>query len=212
MHQTKNEEFFHKFEKRVVKGLLGSCYQALQDCALPETKSVNPTSKGITLFLGDHETGADEEAIEISARVHKVTSKAASVTLKKFIKRTAAKDRDGDATMNGEGARSSYGVVERETKYFVKPQPPPKEEKTGTQTQTQTQQEEEQAEEKPTIQVDPDDLVKGYKYGATWVLVEDEFEKLPTKMGIEVCSTKPSTTPAVLTETRRLSDSCTQEM
>lgn len=184
--------FYHELESQVVKGLLGSCYQALEDCALPEVKSVKPTAKNITFIIGDNEVQS-EEAIEISARVHKVTSKASSVTLKKFIKRegTTAKDVDGDATMDTHagddsgGTGVTFAAVERETKYIVKPLPE-KDPKTETQTQTQTQTDAQEDEEKPGIQVDAEDLVKGYKYGATWVLVEDDFEKLPTKMGIEV--------------------------
>ncbi|KAG8984122.1 ATP-dependent DNA helicase II subunit 2 [Tulasnella sp. JGI-2019a] len=200
--KRKNEAFFHDLESRVVEGLLGSCYQALEDCALPDVKSVKPTAKGITFLIGDSEV-QPEEAIEISARVHKVTSKASSITLKKFIRRdgkdTNAKDDDGDATMStdagdagkesgdGDGAEIMYSVVERETKYVVKPPPPEKDKKDQTDSQAQTQEDlAEEEEEKPGIQVDADDLVKGYKYGATWVLVDDGFEKLPIKMGIEV--------------------------
>ncbi|KAG8851859.1 ATP-dependent DNA helicase II subunit 2 [Tulasnella sp. 330] len=191
--KRKNEVFYRELESQVVQGLLGSCYQALEDCALPEVKPIKPTAKNITFIIGDHEVQSDE-AIEISARVHKVTSKASAVTLKKFIKREATNtnDVDGDATMktyaddNGGGTGTTFAAVERETKYIVKPQPE-KDTKTETQTQTQTQEELAQEEEEiPGIQVEAEDLVKGYKYGATWVLVEDGFERLPTKMGIEV--------------------------
>jgi ATP-dependent DNA helicase 2 subunit 2 len=36
-------------------------------------------------------------------------------------------------------------------------------------------------------------LAKSYKYGATWVDVEGEFEKLDTKKGIDICAFFPST-------------------
>ncbi|KAG8876714.1 ATP-dependent DNA helicase II subunit 2 [Tulasnella sp. 332] len=191
--KRRNEMFYRELESQIVHGRLGSCYLALEDCALPEVKFIKPPAKNITFTIGDHEFKLGE-AIEISARVHKVTVEASPMTLKKFIKResTTCNDVHGDTTVesragdDGGSTRTTLVAVDREKKYLVKSQP---EMGTETETKTQTQVQEELAQEdekKSGMQVHADDLVKGHKYGATWVIMEDGFEKLPTKLGIEV--------------------------
>ncbi|KAG8902590.1 ATP-dependent DNA helicase II subunit 2 [Tulasnella sp. 403] len=190
IQQRKNEKFYRRIEAELDKGLLGSCYKALEDCALPEVKPVSPAGKGIMLYLGDQEARS-EEAIEISAKVHKVTAKASVVSLKKYIKRggrPGERDLDGDIqmgdlTVTGAAVKAAvYAAVDRETKYFTKP-PPPSKEKAAEEEEEEEVEETERSVGEP---VSSDDLVRGYKYGATWVLVEEEFERLPTKPGIEV--------------------------
>ncbi|KAG8930670.1 hypothetical protein FRC01_002411, partial [Tulasnella sp. 417] len=50
--KTENEEFLQQFGSQIEKCLIGSCYQALEDCALPDIKSVKPAAKHIILRLG----------------------------------------------------------------------------------------------------------------------------------------------------------------
>ncbi|KIO24865.1 hypothetical protein M407DRAFT_211773 [Tulasnella calospora MUT 4182] len=189
--KTQNEEFYQQLGSQIEKCLIGSCYQALEDCALPDIKTVKPAAKHIILRLGYHypdqvddeaDDGEAEKGIEISARVHKVSSKASPVSLKRFIKR-------GDDVMDDAEERKPdvggavYAPVERETRYHLRPPAQEKKEEDD-----EVKLEDGDAEnEVPTLGdlVDAEDLVKGYKYGATWVLVDEEFDKLPTKAGIE---------------------------
>lgn len=197
--KAKNEKFFHLFGSKLPddKFLLGSCYQALQDCALPDIKNVNPAAKRLILRLGHHYPESVEEAhddatergIEVSVRVHKVTSKASPVSLKRFVRRGAGAggaggetDDEDEQMADGEG---KYAPVERETRYHLKPEKKEEVEKVKEEEGEEQEQEHEQVALGDLV--DPEDLVKGYKYGATWVLVDEEFERLPTKAGIEVC-------------------------
>ncbi|KAG9039153.1 ATP-dependent DNA helicase II subunit 2, partial [Tulasnella sp. UAMH 9824] len=203
--KAQNEEFYQQLGSQIEKCLIGSCYQALEDCALPDIKMVKPAAKHIILRLGYHypdqveddDDGEAEKGIEISARVHKVSSKASPVSLKRFIKRGVARDGAGgkstqqddedeemdDAEDTKPDVGAVYAPVERETRYHLRPPAPEKKEEDD-----EVKLEDADAEhEVPTLGdlVDAEDLVKGFKYGATWVLVDEEFDKLPTKAGIE---------------------------
>ncbi|KAG9011776.1 ATP-dependent DNA helicase II subunit 2, partial [Tulasnella sp. 427] len=184
--KRENEDFFKRFGSQIEKFLIGSCYQALEDCALPDIKLVKPAAKHVILRLGYHypdrveEDGDDdaeaEKGVEISARVHKVTSKASPVSLKRFIKRIGGgggetatlRDEDEDDEMaDGEkpGGGGVYAPVERETKYHLRP---PAQEKKDDDDVKAEEGEDEEEHHPLGDAVDAEDLVKGYKYGATW--------------------------------------------
>ncbi|KAG8971417.1 ATP-dependent DNA helicase II subunit 2 [Tulasnella sp. 425] len=208
--KAENEQFYNLMGAQIEKCLIGSCYQALEDCALPDIKIVKPAAKHIILRLGYHypdhveddddgDDGEAEKGIEISARVHKVTSKASPVSLKRFIKRGGGRDGGGgkstqqdededdvmeDAEETKPDVGAMYAPVERETRYHLRPPAPEKKEDEDVKLEDVDADAE---HEVPTLgdMVEAEDLVKGYKYGATWVLIDEEFDKLPTKAGIE---------------------------
>jgi ATP-dependent DNA helicase 2 subunit 2 len=139
------------------------------------------------LRLGDTEARGDQ-AIEIQVKTCKAAMRARPTSMKKFAKRE--KDLSSADAMDWEEAdeevealrREEYAPLDRRTEYVVEKS---EEEESGKADGMDVDETDKAKEEH--AKVDPDDLVKAYKYGATWVPVEEgDFEKLPSKQGIEI--------------------------
>ncbi|KAG8959142.1 ATP-dependent DNA helicase II subunit 2 [Tulasnella sp. 419] len=182
--KSENEKFYHQLSESLDNCLIGSCAQALQDCAYPDVKTVKPAVRSTIFRIGDTEV-LHEEAIEFSAVVVKVTAKAYSVGLKRFAKREGSRrDHDGDHVMDeGPKRPPTYAPLERRTEHFVKLQ-------NSAQEEPVKQELDEDDDEDPQKQrgehVDQEDLVPAYRYGSSYVPIQGGFDKFPTKVGIEV--------------------------
>lgn len=177
-----NENFFHEFMSRVKEenGLIGNAVLALQECAKPELKGTNSVLMGTTLRLGDVDTRADE-AIELPVKMSKRTAIERPPTMKKFAKRTASGD-DGFADEEDE-AKDTFVQLSMETEYLVKrPE--------GTEGEDEDKEKDE--DEDSTGKVDKEQLIRGFKYGASYATCPDgQFDRLSTRKGIDVCGFFP---------------------
>lgn len=122
------------------------------------------------LRIGDVETRSDE-AIELHVKTSKATAIARPPSMKKFAKRRAQpEDMETDE-------EKEYVMLDRRTQYYI----------------DRSKGEEAEVKEKAaTIEEEPvekEDLVRGYKYGASFVPVdeEDQFERLEPNPGIDIC-------------------------
>lgn len=133
---------------------------------------------GNVLRLGDVENHPDQ-AIEIIVKTSKCTALQRPKSWKKFA--LISKDDDDDILMrddDDEVPKAHYGEVVVETEYLYAP---PKETEDG-------EEEDEDAKRSRATVIDKEDLVRGFKYGASFVpCAEGNFPKLETKKGIDFC-------------------------
>ena len=164
-------------------GQLGTCAYVLQECARPDIKVVKSTLVSSVLKIGDTEEYPDE-SVEISVRTSKATMQAKAPTMKKFTQREPDEEHPE--------AETSFALVGRRTEYYI--------DKGATVHNVKTEDaEEEETEEAPTtskipaVQVEKESLVKGFKYGSTYVLCPDgQFERMATTKGLEFCGFFPA--------------------
>ncbi|KDQ17714.1 hypothetical protein BOTBODRAFT_155793 [Botryobasidium botryosum FD-172 SS1] len=172
-----NEKFFrNEFVPSLNRGIIGTCAAALQDCNLPEPKFTKSVLMQTVLRIGDTE-GRPEDSIEISVKTSKCTALVRPVSLKKFGRREGIQadvETEGGMTMVNANA---VVPLTRRTEYLIE-----RGEEGGDEDG-----DEDEEKEKIYEKVEKEQLVKAFKYGATWVpSEEDAWEKLHTVKGIDV--------------------------
>lgn len=184
-------------------GVIGTCALALRETALPDIKQVRSTLMANVLRLGDVDTRGDE-AIELFIKTSKCTSLARPKGWKKFgLRETSADDMDVGGDDEVADARAAYAQLRMRTEYYA-------DRKTGENDEVgdvSMKKEEdddknlldmaEDEPEEPNVEnlekVDKEELVRGFKYGTTYVPCPDgQFPKLQTKKGIEICGFFPA--------------------
>lgn len=123
-----------------------------------------------------------EEAIEIVVKTSKCTALARPKSFKKFAR---LGDEDEDVIMrnadNDEENMTKYGQLSMQTQYVYDPNEPREDDDDKV-------KDEEPGQKRELAEIEKEDLVRGYKYGTTYVPVPDSnFPKLETKKGIEIC-------------------------
>ncbi|EJT98868.1 SPOC domain-like protein [Dacryopinax primogenitus] len=184
-----NEEFWHKFISHLPEGLgmVGNISLAIASLSSPQLKSTQSTLASTWMRLGDRETAeaaGSEGFLEIPIKVAKATSAAKPLSMKKLHK------RGGRGAWHAVGLQTDYVVYEGgEEEEESKPKAEGEdEEMRGEEDEERTEPENERQE----VPVEKEELVKAYKYGATWVPCEEgEFEKLQTTKGMEVIGFVP---------------------
>lgn len=128
--------------------------------------------------IGDVDT-RPEESIELRVKSSKCTAISRPPSMKKYAKR----QHQADAT-NVDGG-DVYTLLERKTQYVVE-----RDETDEPQVNGEDSQDEGHGEET----IEKEDLVRGYKYGASFVPVdvEDDFKRLEANSGIDICGFFPS--------------------
>lgn len=150
--------------------IVGTAAFALQECFRPDVKMTKSALLKSKLRIGDVE-GRPEEAIELNIRTSKCTAVSRPPSLKRFAKGTVQPDR-----MEIDGA-DLYVPLERKTEYVVQKE-----------SNTQEEDDDDKTEGGDEEIVEKEELVRGYKYGASFVPVdEDEFERLEPNPGIDIC-------------------------
>lgn len=138
-----------------------------------------------TLRLGDVEV-RESEAIEMNVRLAKCTSLARAASWKKFFK----KDEEDVEDVEAEG-KTIFKEVKRRTEYVIDRSTQEEEEKGPIDQDASMNVDEEKSvgeEETRLEKVEKEQLVRGFKYGSTYVPCPDgQFERLNTKKGIEIC-------------------------
>jgi ATP-dependent DNA helicase 2 subunit 2 len=159
---------------------MGTAAFALQECSRPDIKITKSTMMDNRLRIGDVDT-RPEEAIELRIKTSKFTSLSRPPSMKKYAKRP----RQADA-MNVDG-EDIFTLLERRTQYIMERDGG--DQANGAHSDGEDSQDEGNGEEP----VEKDDLVRGYKYGASFVPIdEDGFIRFESKPGIDICGFFPS--------------------
>ncbi|KAH8103255.1 SPOC domain-like protein [Phellopilus nigrolimitatus] len=170
-----DEEFgFEEEDKSNIKedyGIVGTAAFALQECVRPDVKMTKSALIGTTLRLGDIDVRA-EEAVELPVKMSKCTALVRPASMKKFAKRVETAEeqtlRDVD---DDESRKDVYAQLAMQTEYFV------------NEDEDEGKQGEDGAEK-----VDKEQLIRGFKYGASYAPCPDgQFPRLSTRKGIDIC-------------------------
>jgi ATP-dependent DNA helicase 2 subunit 2 len=183
-------------------GVIGTCALALRETAMPDIKQVRSTLMANILRLGDVDTHG-EEAVELFIKTSKCTSLARPKGWKKFALRESSTD---DMDVGGDdvaAAKAAYAQLRMRTEYYVDRKAGEKDDDGDVVMKKEEDDNEnlldkgEDEPEEPNVEnlekVDKEELVRGFKYGTTYVpCPEGQFPKLPTKKGIEICGFFPA--------------------
>jgi ATP-dependent DNA helicase 2 subunit 2 len=178
--QRANEEFYHIFVERLTDGDMGNCALAIEEVSRPDAKQTKSMLMGNVLRLGDVENHPDE-AIEISVKTSKCTALARPKSWKKFARMG---DEDDDIVMRNadddDEPRPTFGELAMQTRYVYDP--------SGYHDEDADASMDEDSQKKSeSVEVEKEDLIRGYKYGTSYVPVpENNFPKLETKKGIDI--------------------------
>jgi ATP-dependent DNA helicase 2 subunit 2 len=178
--------------------LLGTCAEALQDVAKPEPKETRSAAASYVLRIGDVNAEPDS-SIEIAVKATKATAVVRPPSMKKFSKRPPSVDEDGVPVPVAEGEEKDvYGLLKSHSEFVstqklqaIQDKFDDAKEEYGDKIPEAILAEIEM-EKKMLESIPKENLVKSYKYGATWVDVEDTFERLELEQGIDICAFFPA--------------------
>ena len=187
--QRANEEFFKALTSSMKNGVVGNCALALREAARPDIKQTKSALTGTVLRLGDVENHP-EEAIELSIKTSKCTALLRPKSWKKFARREDA----NDATA-AEKTKVVFAQLQMRTEYYVDRSEEQDEDAQDASTVVdadgdQVMKDEEEAKDKETNleKVEKEQLIRGFKYGATYVPCPDgQYPRLNTKRGMDIC-------------------------
>ncbi|KAF7986188.1 hypothetical protein HWV62_38598 [Athelia sp. TMB] len=186
-----NEAFFHTLTDAMPNAVLGSLSAALTSLAYPNVKTVKSVMSGSILRIGDVD-GRPEEAAEIIVKTSKATSLARPKGWKKFGRRSADNDEEDENL-------TAYAQLVMRTEYFVDraehdedeedEKPPSSAKGKGKDADGDDAMEGEESMKKEELEkVEKEELVRGFKYGSTYVACPDgQFPRLHTTKGIDIC-------------------------
>ena len=140
----------------------------------------------MTLRLGDVEV-RESEAIEFNVRVAKCTSSTRPASWKKFFKKET--DEEEMQVVEDEG-KAIYKEIKKRTEYFIdKSEKEEGGEKPVHDASMDIDEEKSvDGEETHLEKVEKEQLIKGFKYGSTYVPCPDgQFDRLKTRKGMEIC-------------------------
>ncbi|EMD41347.1 hypothetical protein CERSUDRAFT_146244 [Gelatoporia subvermispora B] len=174
-----NESFYHTFTSKLERGVVGNAEFALQELARPEIKQVKSQPSVFVLRVGDVESRA-EEAIEIYVKTYKYTAKASLPSIKRFARRVKGDDEDESRMqLDDDEDKVIWTQLARRTEYFID---------RGDGEEDSEGDAEDERKGDALEKVEKEELVRGFKYGASYVpCPDDTFPKLPTLKGIEIC-------------------------
>ena len=178
--QRANEEFYHDFISRVESGDMGNCALAIEEVSRPDVKMTKSALMGNVLRIGDVENHP-EEAIELNVKTSKCTALARPKSWKKFARMG---DEDEDIIMRSadddEQPKATFVQLAMQSRYMYDP--------TGHHNEDDETALDEDIERKgELVEVEKEELIRGYKYGTSYVPVpEDNFPRLETKKGIDI--------------------------
>ncbi|KAF8330432.1 SPOC domain-like protein [Cantharellus anzutake] len=191
-----NEKFWQKFISLTQSGSMGTLAYALQVTQSPEIKITRSTLSKTTLSIGDIHIRPDE-SIEILVKTGKATSGVTPPSLKKFTMRT-----DSESLKESQNQQQQLNPVmpsledvaplEMSTQYVVKEDNDVDDVKAGRPARSFEDDEEGGDDEiqdpfENAQRLEKEDLIRAYKYGSTWVPIEDESaDKVATVKGLQV--------------------------
>lgn len=166
-------------------GLLGTLSRALLSLSYPNVKETKSTLSQTMLRLGDVET-REEEALQIGVRVAKCTALARPGGWKRFFGSTMESDDDDE---EGE-QKTIFRELQKRTEYLIDRSPGDAQGKKDVPVDASVDFDEDELQDEDESQlekVEKENLIKGFKYGSTYVPCADgHFLKLNTKQGIDI--------------------------
>ena len=170
---------------------------ALQECARPDVKTTKSVLLSTTLRFGNVEAeDLREEAIALAVRTSKATAITRPPTMKRFVRKEPELNRM-DWEGEGDGAIEGFAPVNRRADYYIEKRTGDRKMKAELDMKVEGLDEGDQqiTPRKPLDdfeKVEPEELVRAYKYGATYVPFEEgTFLKLETKKGLDICGFMP---------------------
>jgi len=184
VNQRENESFFHKFTAIIPNSIAGTLSFALDEVSKPEVKETRSTLMGNILRLGDPENNP-LEALEIPVKTSKCTAFARPKSWKRFAPRESntADEMDVDPAPTQDGARKTvWAELKMRTEFHVE------HDEQGDEEDRNEEDMDVDDVKKSGAKVEKEQLVRGFKYGSSYVPCPDEnFAKLSTHMGISIC-------------------------
>lgn len=174
--------------------MVGNCDYALQEISRPDIRQVKSTLMGTTLRLGDT-MSRQEEAIEIMVKTSKCTALARPKSWKRFgrRKRLTAEEQAAGGTdaIDEDEDRTTFAQLRMRTEFYLE-QEGDEDQKAKPDTRNVDgdvePENEKKEEDKQVVKVEKEDLVRGYKYGATFIPPpEGGYARLKTRKGIDIC-------------------------
>ncbi|EIN13322.1 ku80-like protein [Punctularia strigosozonata HHB-11173 SS5] len=185
-----NEQFYRSFVAELEHGIVGTCALALREITRPDIKETKSALTSTMLRLGDVDA-RPEEALELVVRTSKCTALARPKGWKRFApvrKRRDGMDVDEDGDRDGGeevGEKVAWTQLAARTEYYVGNQKDEDGEDGGDHTDDESAKDGENGD---GAKVEKEDLVRGFKYGATYVpCPEGAFPRLETRKGIDIC-------------------------
>ncbi|GBE78688.1 ATP-dependent DNA helicase II subunit 2 [Sparassis crispa] len=175
-----NESFFHTFVSSLNNGIVGNCDFALRELARPDIKQVKSALLGTVLRLGDVDA-RPEDAIEIHVKTSKCTALSRPKSWKKFTRRDRLEDEEEEA--DNKAPKAVFAQLQMRTEYFVQ-----REGEDTDEENVESEQREEDQKQDNKLKVEKEQLVRGFKYGASYAPCPDgQFPRLVTRKGIDIC-------------------------
>ncbi|KDQ54942.1 hypothetical protein JAAARDRAFT_196318 [Jaapia argillacea MUCL 33604] len=193
-----NETFFHTFTSSLTTGLVGNCALALIETTRPDIKTTKSALMGTTLRMGDPET-RDEEAVVICVKASKATAMARPKGWKRFALRSRVNEEgegdrmDVDEEEGGGEKKEVFAQLKMRTEYVIDTHEAEDDEGASddkVKVEDPDEEDDSQEEKKRAEhleKVEKEQLQRGFKYGQTYVLCPDGFERLRTRKGIDIC-------------------------
>jgi ATP-dependent DNA helicase 2 subunit 2 len=156
-------------------------------------KTTKSVLMGTVLRIGDVE-GRPQEAAEILVKSSKCTALARPKGWKKFGRRIGGEDDDMGGDDEEEERKTAYAQLTMRTEYFVDRAEHDEDEEAAVDKDEDAMDVDEDGENKQTAKeenierVEKEQLVRGFKYGTTYVPCPDgQFPKLNSVKGIDIC-------------------------
>ncbi|KAJ7789458.1 ku80-like protein [Mycena olivaceomarginata] len=210
--KTENEAFYRQLiDDLGDNGVMGTCALALRETVRPDIKVTKSVLMGTTLRLGDTDS-RPEEAMEINVKTSKCTAQSRAKSWKKFGERKKRRedgkvkvedddeddemDVDGEEPTQGAKKKVTFAQLKMRTEYYVDRRDHDEDEDVKMEeVEKEPEPEPEEDDDGPTNKIDPgleqvdkEELIRGFKYGTTYVPCPDgQFGRLPTKKGIDIC-------------------------
>ena len=163
---------------------MGTLSLALEEVRKPEMKETRSTLMNNILRLGDPENNP-LEALEIPVKTSKCTAFARPKSWKRFAPRESipADEMDVDSAPTQDSARkTAWAELKMRTEFHVE------HDEQGDEDNGNEEDMVVDDVKKSGAKVEKEQLVRGYKYGSSYVpCPDDNFAKLNTRMGISIC-------------------------
>ncbi|KAK7468469.1 ATP-dependent DNA helicase yku80 [Stygiomarasmius scandens] len=190
--KRQNEQFWREFLDRVDNGNMGTLGHAMLYLSKPSIKETASNPMRSVLRIGDAE-GKPDQAIEIDISTTKCTAVANNKAWKNFAVRMKEGTKDEEEILIGEdGSRLIvYAQLKKQAGWYVDT----KEENDDDDDKKSIKKEdgdgdvkmEEDSDSETLVQVEKENLIRGYKYGTGYVpCADDSFLRLETKKGIDI--------------------------
>ncbi|PPQ67012.1 hypothetical protein CVT24_011306 [Panaeolus cyanescens] len=189
--KRKSEEFYHELTTAMNDGVVGTCALALEEISKPEVKPVRSALMSTVLRIGDINANP-EQALELPIQFSKYTALARPKGWKKFALRV-----DDEDAMDVDQHKDVYAKLQQQSEYYIDPNNSAE----GDDEDVKLEPEDDgrlvldnDDEDSPREinygrlqKVEREELVRGYKYGTTFVPAPDEFPRLATVKGMDLC-------------------------